>query len=268
MNASEFELTVPATAENVIVVRQAVAGLGEALGLSGSRIADLKTVVTEACNNVVLHAYDEETGPLQVIAIPGDEQLEIQVADEGHGFRPRASEGDASLGLGLPLIAALSDNFEISGGPQGSRTTIRFGYAPPELSANGIPTHAPKELAMALTPGAMVKPVLARVMGALAARAEFSVDRLADTVLLGDAVSSSGEDDFSDGRVGISIKDGAGTLGVRVGPLVEGAGEKLMAEMDVPGAGSLRSLASTMEIAKDETSQGDAVEFLVFEVER
>jgi serine/threonine-protein kinase RsbW len=268
MNDSGFELTVPATAENVMVVRQAVAGLGEALELPGSRIADLKTVVTEACNNVVLHAYDEEPGPLQVTAIPGDEQLEIQVADEGHGFRPRAGDGDASLGLGLPLIAALSDSFEISGGRQGSRTTIRFGYVPPDFNDNGTPTQVPKELAMALAPGAMVKPVLARVMGALAARAEFSVDRLADTVLLGDAVSSSGEDDFSDGRVGISIKDSAGTLGVRVGPLVEGAGEKLMAEMDVPGAGSLRSLASTMEIAKDETSQGEAVEFLVFEVER
>jgi serine/threonine-protein kinase RsbW len=268
MTASGFELTVPATAENVMVVRQAVAGLGEAMGLSGSRIADLKTVVTEACNNVVLHAYDEEAGPLQVTAVPGDEQLEIQIADEGHGFRPRASEGDASLGLGLPLIAALSDSFEISGGRQGSRTTIRFGYATPESTSNGIPTHVPNQLAMALAPGAMVKPVLARVMGAMAARAEFSVDRLADTVLLGDAVSSSGEDDFSDGRVGISITDGDGTLGVRVGPLVEGAGERLMAEMDVPGAGSLRSLASTMEIAKDETSQGEAVEFLVFEVER
>jgi serine/threonine-protein kinase RsbW len=268
MNASGFELTVPATAENVMVVRQAVAGLGEALRLSGSRIADLKTVITEACNNVVLHAYDEEAGPLQVTAIPGEEQLEIQVADEGHGFRPRASEGEASLGLGLPLIAALSDSFEISGGPHGSRTTIRFGYAPPEFGNNGTPTQVPKELAMALAPGAMAKPVLARVMGALATRAEFSVDRLADTVLLGDAVSSSGEGDFSDGRVGISIKDSAGTLGVRVGPLVEGAGEKLMAEMDVPGAGSLRSLASTMEIAKDETSEGEAVEFLVFEVER
>jgi serine/threonine-protein kinase RsbW len=268
MNASGFELKLPATAENVMVVRQAVAGLGEALGLGGSRIADLKTVITEACNNVVLHAYDDEPGPLLVTAMPGDEQLEIQVADEGHGFRPRASEGDASLGLGLPLIAALSDSFEISGGRQGSRTTIRFGYAPPDFSNNGAPTEVPKELALALTPGAMVKPVLARVMGALAARAEFSVDRLADTVLLGDAVSSSGEDDFSDGRVGISIKDSDGTLGVRVGPLVEGAGEKLMAEMDVPGAGSLRSLASTMEITRDETPRGEAIEFLAFEVER
>ncbi|MGE5745637.1 MAG: ATP-binding protein [Solirubrobacterales bacterium] len=269
MSAGGFELTLPATAENVMVVRQAVAGLGEALGLSGSRVADLKTVVTEACNNVVVHAYEEHPGPLQVTASPGQSQLEIKVADEGSGFRPRASEGDASLGLGLPLIAALSDSFEISGtAGQGSRTTIRFGYTPPETNGNGPTAEAPAELAMVLTPGTMVKPVLARVIGALAARAEFSVDRLADTVLLGDAVSSSGEADFADGRVGISIKDGDGTLDVRVGPLVEGAGDRLMAEMEVPGAGSLQSLASKMEVVEAQTASGGTAEYLAFEVSR
>jgi hypothetical protein len=119
---------------------------------------------------------------------------------------------------------------------------------------------------MAMTPGDLVKPVLARVIGVLAARAEFSVDRLADTVLLGDAVSSSAGGEFADGRVGISIKDGDGTLDVRVGPLVEGAGERILSEMEVPGAGSLRSLASRMEVTKGETPEGEAAEFLVFEV--
>jgi serine/threonine-protein kinase RsbW len=269
VSTGDLRLSLPATAENVMVVRQAVAGLGEALGLSSSRVADLKTVVTEACNNVVLHAYDEDPGPLLVNANPGEEQLEIQVADEGHGFRPRASEGDASLGLGLPLIAALSDGFEISGGVgQGNRTTIRFGYVPQEFRDNGRPSKIPDQLAMAITPGAMVKPVLARVIGALAARAEFSVDRLADTVLLGDAVSSSEGDQFTNGRVQISIKDEAGTLGIRVGPLVEGAGERLMSEMDVPGGGTLRNLTSSMEVTRGETPDGSPAEFLEFEVKQ
>jgi serine/threonine-protein kinase RsbW len=269
VTAGDLRLSLPATAENVMVVRQAVAGLGEALGLSSARIADLKTVVTEACNNVVVHAYDSEPGPLLVNATPGEEELRIQVADEGHGFRPRPSEGDASLGLGLPLIAALSDGFEISGGAgQGSRTTIRFSYVPPESNDNGQPGEIPDQLAMTITPGVMVKPVLARVIGALAARAEFSVDRLADTVLLGDAVSSSEGDHFSNGRVQISIKDEAGTLGIRVGPLVEGAGERLMSEMDVPGGGTLRNLTSSMEITREESSDGAPAEFLEFEVER
>jgi serine/threonine-protein kinase RsbW len=269
MSEGGFQLTLPATAENVIVVRQAIAGLGEALGLPGSRVADLKTVVTEACNNVVLHAYDDEPGPLHVTAEPHEAELEVRVADEGHGFRPRANEGEASLGLGLPLIAALSDGFDISGGArQGSMTRIRFGYAPPDFSNNGTPTEVPEELSMELAPGATVRPVLARVMGALAARAEFSMDRLADTVLLGDAVSASGEGNFSEGRLGIFIKDGDGTLDVRVGPLVEGAGERLMAEMEVPGAGSLSSLASNMQVSTEETHGGEAAEFLVFEVSR
>jgi anti-sigma regulatory factor (Ser/Thr protein kinase) len=267
MSEGGLELTLPATADNVIVVRQAIAGLAEALGFSPQRIADLKTVVSEASNNVVLHAYEGEPGPLNVIAEPSDEELVIRISDEGHGFRPRAHDGEASLGLGLPLIAALSDSFEINGGSgQGSQTTIHFGFASPEAKSNGGPTVAPKELELALTPGAIVKPVLSRVIGALAARAKFSVDRLADTMLLGDAVSASAGGDFADGRVGLSIKDGAGTLGVRVGPLVEGAGERLLSEMDVPGAGSLRSLASNMEVTRGETRDGEAAEFLEFEV--
>lgn len=267
MSDGELRLTLPATAENIMVVRQAVAGLGEALGLDASRIADLKTVVTEACNNVVLHAYEDEPGPLEVTAEPRSGELEVQIADQGHGFRPRANQGDESLGLGLPLIAALSDSFEISGGGgQGSRTTIRFSYSPPEFSDNGTPTDVAEELEMAITPGDMVKPVLARVIGALAARAEFSVDRLADTVLLGDVVSSSAGAEFASGRLGIAIKDGDGTLDVRVGPLVEGGGERLLSEMELPGAGSLRSLASRMEVTRGKTEEGEEAEFLVFEV--
>jgi hypothetical protein len=215
-----------------------------------------------------VHAYDDEPGPLLFSAMPGEAELEIEVADEGHGFRPRANEGEGSLGLGLPLIAALSDSFEISGGVgQGSRTTIRFAYAPPDISDNGNTPEFPDQLAMAITPGVMVRPVLARVMGALAARAEFSVDRLADTVLLGDAVSSSHTEAFSGGEVGISIRDGDGRLGVRVGPLVKGAGERLISEMDVPGGGTLRNLTSSMQVTEGRTAEGEPAEFLEFEVE-
>ena len=267
MSTREFQLTLPATAENVIVVRQALAGLGEALGLPPPRIADLKTVVSEACNNVVLHAYEGQPGPLEVFAEPRAGELEVQISDHGKGFRPRANEGDPSLGLGLPLIAALSDRFSISGGAgDGSRTTICFAYEQSEPSANGAHVEADEKLEMTITPGEIVKPVLARVMGALAARAELSVDRLADTVLLGDAVSSSEGGDFAGGRLGVSIKDGDGSLHVRVGPLVEGAGDRLIDEMEVPGAGSLRTLADRMEVTRGETEDGSSAEYLEFEV--
>lgn len=267
-----LNLTLPARAENVIVVRQAVAGLGEGLGLPEERIDDLKTVVTEACNNVIVHAYEDGPGPLEISARSDPEGLAVTIADSGRGFRPRASEGESSLGLGLPLIASLSDSFEIRGGAgEGSSTSARFA-----LTAAGSdgddeqrPTaeKADEELALALAPGVAVRPVLARVIGALAARAAFSVERLSDTILLGDAVSAHPPEDFRDGRIAISIKDGDGRLDVRVGPLNEGGGERVLSEMDIPGdRGSLRELAGPMQVERGETADGRAAEFLLFEV--
>ncbi len=201
MSDRELHLVLPARAQNVIVVRQAVAGLGEALGIPSQRVDDLKTVVTEACNNVVLHAYDEaDEGPLEVSAAAGDGEVVVEVRDRGNGFQPSSSVGDElSLGLGLPLIAALSDSFEISGAAgKGTRMTVHFGLETPSAGDNGEaadgdrPAKTAEELAMQISDPAIVRPVLARVIGALAARAEFSVDRLSDTMLLGDAVSAHG----------------------------------------------------------------------------
>ena len=269
MTARELFLALPARAENVIVVRQAVAGLGEAIGIPPRRIDDLKTVVTEACNNVVLHAYEgADDGPLEVTAGASDREIEIEVRDRGEGFQPSTSVGDElSLGLGLPLIAALSDSFQISGAAgQGTQMTMRFELAP--ANRNGAERiETAEELAMQISGGAIVRPVLARVIGALAARAEFSVERLADTVLLGDAVSAHDAEDFFSGRVEVAIKDGDGTLDVRVGPLITGGGERILAQMEIPeGKGSLRGLAQSMEVTTGTAPDGTAAEYLEFEV--
>ena len=64
-----LEMSLPARAENVAVVRHALAGLAEEIGMDPPGIADLKTVVTEACMNVVVHAYaGSDPGPLEVEA--------------------------------------------------------------------------------------------------------------------------------------------------------------------------------------------------------
>ncbi|MGZ5330976.1 MAG: ATP-binding protein [Solirubrobacterales bacterium] len=270
MSEPKLDLVLPARAENVIVVRQAITGLGEALGMPGERVDDLKTVVTEACNNAVLHAYDDEPGPMRISASADDDSVAVTVSDSGVGFRPRGGEGEASLGLGLPLIASLSDSFEISGGAGGG-TSVRVRLALPsghvEAPDADAPAAVPAELKVAIGPGAMVRPVIARVLGALAARAEFPVERLSDTVLIGDAVSAHTGDDFAEGRTEIAVADGDGTLDVRVGPLVEGGGRRLLEQMDLPGEeGSLRALARSMEIVSGETADGHSAEYLVFAV--
>src|SRR5215213_3013080 len=74
---SGLQMSLPARAENVSVVRHALAGLAEEIGMDSSGLADLKTVVTEACMNVVVHAYEGEAGPLHVEAEPDPEGLTV-----------------------------------------------------------------------------------------------------------------------------------------------------------------------------------------------
>jgi serine/threonine-protein kinase RsbW len=126
----EVLLVMPARPEGVGVVRQALAGVADALDFDASVLADMKMAVTEACTNVVVHAYDEE-GMLEVEMLAGEDGLTIVVRDHGAGIQPRpARSGAPALGLGLPLIAALSDAFELRGSAgRGTEVRMTFSYA-------------------------------------------------------------------------------------------------------------------------------------------
>src|SRR5215203_7419766 len=129
--APEVLLTMPARAEGVGVVRQALAGMADALDCDAAVLADMKMAVTEACTNVVVHAYDEAEGMLEVEMLAADEGLTIVVRDHGSGIHPRPSHHQPpALGLGLPLIAALSDSFELKGSAgEGTEVRMTFAYA-------------------------------------------------------------------------------------------------------------------------------------------
>jgi serine/threonine-protein kinase RsbW len=126
----EVQLVLPARAEGVAVVRQALAGMADALAIEADVLADMKMAVTEACTNVVVHAYAEgfEPRPLDVGLLADDVGLTVIVADNGSGIQPRATRaGTPALGLGLPLIAALSDFFELRGSAGGG-TEVRMTF--------------------------------------------------------------------------------------------------------------------------------------------
>jgi anti-sigma regulatory factor (Ser/Thr protein kinase) len=111
----QLELTVPSTAENIPLVRHAVAGFLDGQALSEELASDVLLAVTEACTNVVQHAYREaphtSAGEIEISAEYASSELTIAVRDRGLGFAPRVDS--PGLGLGLPVIAALTRNFEI-----------------------------------------------------------------------------------------------------------------------------------------------------------
>jgi anti-sigma regulatory factor (Ser/Thr protein kinase) len=113
--------------ESVGRARTAVAELATSLGIREPRLADAKTIVSEACSNVIRHAYPEEAGSFELEAFSEKDELKIVVRDFGVGMRPRISES-STLQLGLGLISMLSSHFEICG-PSGGGTEVRIAMA-------------------------------------------------------------------------------------------------------------------------------------------
>jgi serine/threonine-protein kinase RsbW len=253
---SGLQMSLPARAENVAVVRHAVAGLGERLGMDEPAVADLKTVVTEAAMNVVVHAYPEGAdGLLEVDAFAEGRGLTVEVRDQGGGIRPRPDVDRPSLRIGLTLIAALSSNFEIKGG-SGRGTVIRM-HLPLSGGADDLLEPVPALVATAaeetevrVGPPDLVGTVLARVIGALAARQEVSLDRLSDALLLSDAIAAAAPSGFADGHVSLSLADRDGAVVLSIGPMLEGGAERLRESLELPQIGSLADLAAGLRVER------------------
>jgi anti-sigma regulatory factor (Ser/Thr protein kinase) len=136
----EIELILPARAENVAVVRHAFGALGETLNVDPRTLSDIKLAITEACTNVVVHAYDGVEGPMEVAAHIGvpdkigtPDELTVIVRDKGRGIAPRTDS--PGLGLGLPLIATLSESVELSSGDD--QTEVRMTFRLEDSDVNG-----------------------------------------------------------------------------------------------------------------------------------
>jgi anti-sigma regulatory factor (Ser/Thr protein kinase) len=127
---SDVRLSLPARPENVAVVRHVLGAFAEALDLPDTVIEDMRLAVTEACTNVVRHAYaGVEPGTIDILIRPVDDMLQIVVSDTGRGIGP--SPDTAGPGLGLPLIAALAHSVEIDHAPSaGSRLAMSFLRSP------------------------------------------------------------------------------------------------------------------------------------------
>lgn len=256
-----LQMMLPAQAENVAVVRHALTGLAEEIGMDEPGLADLKTVVTEACTNVVVHAYQGESGRLTVEAKPDRDGLTVIVRDEGTGIRPQVDPDQPSLRLGLSLIAALSSSFAISGGlDRGTEVLMRLPLRGGGANGSGDPVRIkpmPAERTELTTDSPeLLGPVLARVVGALAARRDLSVDRVSDAVLITDAIAAAAPSRFANGRVRLGLNDHGGGIELRLGPMDPGAAKAIRDELRVPDVGgSLEALAD--ELTVNESDDGE-----------
>ncbi len=131
-----IRLTIPAKAEYITLGRLALTGLSRLRPLGEETLADLKLALTEACSNSVRHAYGDGQGAVEIVYELHDDRLAIEVVDDGTGFGAgNAHEpGDdlAEGGLGIAIIRAIADEFELGPRNGGRGSRLRFVKLLPE----------------------------------------------------------------------------------------------------------------------------------------
>ncbi|HEV2974504.1 MAG TPA: ATP-binding protein [Solirubrobacteraceae bacterium] len=235
-------LTLSNQPDNVVLVREALSAMAETVGVDDVELNDIRTAVTEACNNVVLHAYEGAEGPLQLEVYVGANAVEIVVRDHGTGIKPHIrGEEEAALGIGLAIIQALAPRVEfrdvVGGGTEvrmefvmpseiALEPLVQDGFEPPVLSREDLATTT----GLALAPSALARKVLPRVMCVLAARARFTTDRISDAELLADALVAQVAQLSAVEHLKMSVCVETRSLELRVGPLANSRTGRLVAD--------------------------------------
>ena len=250
--------------ETLTLVRGVLAGVAELIGLDPELLDDLKTAVSEACNNVVMHAYDGEAGPLGVRIYIDPEAIEVVVEDQGSGLPPLAPAEEAIRGVGLSVIRALAEHAEFRAMPEGG-TEVRMSFAG---QRDGKPLfHLPSQAGpddlggawlsgdavVSLSPISLLAGVLGRVARALAARARFSLDRFSDVYLVTDAIAAHAGRAAKGPRLSFAISTRAQRLELTIGPFADGSGGQLSHEApDYSAASALAKLSDELEVRHED----------------
>lgn len=123
-----FALTLPARAESLTVVRHVLGGITEAWPVHPELLDDVRIAVTEACSSAITHGpANGASGMLEVRGAESEGRLTVVVRSPSPGLS--APYDDDDLGLGLPLIGALTDELDIGRADDGSHE-VRMVFPP------------------------------------------------------------------------------------------------------------------------------------------
>ena len=252
-------LELDSSPETLTLVRGVLGGLAEGLALDPELLDDIKTAVSEACNNVVMHAYGGASGPLQVALYVGSEEIEVVVRDRGQGIHVLTPSDDRLQGVGIPIMRALAEKTSFRPLPNGGTEVwmqfagLRGGeslYQRPEAAVadDGWSQRLSGDAVVSISPVGFLGGVLGRIARALAARARFSLDRFSDVYLVTDALAAHAVSAASDSRIAFAILTEPRRLEVTLGPLRAGASAQLTSESASEVTSALRLLADELEV--------------------
>ena len=127
-------LEMPSKSANEAFARAAVASFASQLDPTLEELNDIKTAVSEAVTNCIVHAYPKELGAVMVrCRILKDNIIDIVVKDKGIGIPDvdkaktpmYTTGGNDRSGMGITIMESFMTDFEISSEP-GKGTTVHM----------------------------------------------------------------------------------------------------------------------------------------------
>lgn len=236
--APTLHLSLEARPQAVAIARGLLTGVAELLSFDGELLDDVRTSVTEACTNVVAHAYGGDVGPMELGLYIGSERVRVTVADHGVGIGESAAGDGASETVGVSVIRALAQEVSFEA-IEGGGTLVRMDFAArrgdlallsePDPAA---PTHLveaprPGEVVMSVSPATLLAGVLGRLARTLAAAAHFSVDRFPDLYRVTDTLAAHAASAALGARIEARLAAQDRRLELTVGPFRPGTGSRL-----------------------------------------
>lgn len=134
MHQNRMETTFLSLPENESFARVVIAAFAVQLSPTLSEIADIKTAVSEAVTNAIVHGYEGTRGLVTLRAVIDDRTLIVEVSDKGRGIRniPQAMEPfftthpeQERSGMGFSVMQTFMDDLFVDSAP-GEGTSIRM----------------------------------------------------------------------------------------------------------------------------------------------
>ena len=119
---NEMKLEFISKSSNEAFARISVAAFAAQLDPSLEELADIKTVVSEAVTNCIIHGYDKKQGIVKVVSKLTDNEIIIEISDKGKGIENIEAAKEPLFttkpnlersGMGFAIMESFMDKMEV-----------------------------------------------------------------------------------------------------------------------------------------------------------
>ena len=145
---NEMKLTIKAISENESFARSTVASFCVPLNLNLDELTEIKTAVSEAVTNCVVHAYPNKEGDIKINVKLYENKIYISISDEGVGIEnfEKAREPffttkpeEERSGMGFTVMESFMDNVDVRKNGKNGVTVVMEKYIKStKLNALGV----------------------------------------------------------------------------------------------------------------------------------